>query len=300
MSNTLDRRRFLTAASLGAAAALANGALAVQPLDRTHDSRIKLSCCAYSLRKYLQGKDRSMSLEDFIAKCVEWGLDGVELTSYYFGESTPEYCHQLKRACFLAGIDVSGTAIGNKFAVPAGDERTKQNDNVRKWIDLAVELDAPCMRVFGGPVPKGTDPEEATKWAIEALHDVAPYAAERGVYLALENHGGVTATATGVLAILSGVESEWIGANLDTGNFHSEDPYAELAQVAPYAVNVHLKAEVKAGGKPAQPTDFARVADILRAARYSGYVSLEYESAEDPMTAVPRILGDIRGAFSPA
>ncbi|MBM3499232.1 MAG: sugar phosphate isomerase/epimerase [Armatimonadetes bacterium] len=294
----MNRRRFVTHGGLlGAGVLLAGSGDAVEPLARKTPSRLRLSCCAYSFRQYLLGPGRALSLEDFIALGVEWGLDGVELTSYYFDAQTPEYCHRLRRACFLAGLDVSATAVGNAFAVPPGEERAKQVSIVGRWVDLAVEMGAPCIRVFGGAVPKDTSVEQATTWAIETLREAEPLAAARGIYLALENHGGVTATADGVLAILQGVDSQWVGANLDTGNFHGPDPYAELARVAPYAVNVHVKTAMQAQGKPAEPADYARLVALLREAGFSGYLSLEYEAAEDPKTAVPRVLGEIRAAM---
>ncbi len=297
----MNRRHFVTcsmAAGAGAALLSGAGAFAAEPVARKGPSRLRLSCCAYSLRKYLSGEQKTMSLEDFIGSGAEWGLDGVELTSYYFGAQTPEYCHALRRACFLAGLDVSATAVGNSFAVPPGDGRAKQVGIIRQWVDLAVEMGAPCIRVFGGAVPKDTTAEQATAWAIETLREAEPLAAARGIYLALENHGGVTATPDGVLSILQAVDSQWIGANLDTGNFHGADPYAELARVAPYAVNVHIKTEVKAEGQPGGPADYARIVKLLRDAGFSGYLSLEYEGREEPMTAVPRVLGEIREAMA--
>jgi len=296
----MDRRRFLHTGALGAtAAALAGGriAQAVPPVGRSTPPRLKLSCCAYSYRKYLAGKERSMTMDQFIDLCASMGLDGAELTSYYFEQATPEYDHELRRRCFLAGLDISGAALGTTFAVPPGPDRDKQLAGVRQWIDRAVELGAPCLRVFGGGIPKGVEREEAAQWAIDSLREAAIHARERGVYLALENHGGVTETADDVLRVLQSVESDWVGANLDTGNFHGDDPYADVARVAPYAVNVHLKATMAARGKSAQPADFPRLVGLLREAKYSGYLSLEYESAEDPMTAVPRLIAQVRVAI---
>src|SRR5262249_37593490 len=113
------------------------------------------------------------------------------------------------------------------------------------------------------------------------------HAAKFGVYLALENHGGITGTAEQVLAIVKAVNHDWFGVNFDTGNFHGEDPYAELAQIAPYAVTVQIKTEVQRKGKPKEEADLKRVIDLLRSVNYRGYVALEYEAAEDPRTAVP-------------
>ena len=54
--------------------------------------------------------------------------------------------------------------------------------------------------------------------------------------------------------------------NLDTGNFHGPDPYAEIAAAAPYAVNVQVKTEIRRMGRSKEPADLARVIGILREA----------------------------------
>jgi hypothetical protein len=91
------------------------------------------------------------------------------------------------------------------------------------------------------------------------------------------------------------VQSPWFGINLDTGNFHTADPYASLAQCAPYAVNVQVKTEVRAkDAKNNVPADLPRLAAILRDSGYQGWVALEYEAAEDPRKAVPVALAQLK------
>jgi sugar phosphate isomerase/epimerase len=114
------------------------------------------------------------------------------------------------------------------------------------------------------------------------------------VFLGLENHGGIVAEAADLLDLVRAVKSPWVGINLDTGNFRTADPYADLARCAPYAVNVQIKAELQPRGKPQGPADLARLVRILREAGYQGYVALEYEAAADPWTAVPPLLGRLR------
>ncbi|MBC8096329.1 MAG: sugar phosphate isomerase/epimerase, partial [Akkermansiaceae bacterium] len=70
--------------------------------------------------------------------------------------------------------------------------------------------------------------------------------------------------------------------------------YKDFAACAPYAVNVQWKAEISPRGGQKQPADLKRIVKILRAANYQGYVALEYEAAEDPWTAVPRLLKEMR------
>jgi len=69
----------------------------------------------------------------------------------------------------------------------------------------------------------------------------------------------------------------------------------DFAQLAPYAVNVQVKSEIRrAGAKENEPADLARVVKILRDANYQGWVALEYEAKEDAWKAVPPILAQLR------
>ena len=116
--------------------------------------------------------------------------------------------------------------------------------------------------------------------------------------LALENHGGLTETAAGLLSLVRDVQSPWFGVNLDTGNFHSDDPYAELAQLAPYAVNVQVKVSMVPSGKKRERADFARLAQIVRDAGYRGYIVLEFEENDAPREACRRHVDEMRAAFA--
>ena len=85
----------------------------------------------------------------------------------------------------------------------------------------------------------------------------------------------------------------WFGVNFDSGNFETDDPFADLAKIAPYAVNAQLKVSISPGGKR-QPADFERIVRILKDAGYRGFVALEYEESESPFKAIPRILDQLR------
>jgi sugar phosphate isomerase/epimerase len=236
-----------------------------------------------------------MTLEDFIRLCAELNLDGTELTSYYFPKDFDHsYLMHIKELTFRLGLDISGTAIANDFCLPPGEARDKTLAHTRQWIDYAATMGAPVIRIFAGQVPKGDSEEAAIERCAAGINESLDYAAQRGVCLALENHGGITATPEQMLRIIQRVkDSAWFGVNLDGGNFHTADPYADLARIAPYAVNAQLKTDVHPGNKR-EDTDLARVVRILADAGYRGYIVLEYESQEDPKTAVPRHIETLR------
>jgi sugar phosphate isomerase/epimerase len=52
-------------------------------------------------------------------------------------------------------------------------------------------MGAPVIRIFAGDVQKGTTEPQARQWCIEAIQRCCEYAGQRGVVLALENHGGI-------------------------------------------------------------------------------------------------------------
>ena len=290
----MNRRDFTAALAALPAMALTGGATAIDPIKRAGAPSMKLSLAAYSFRDALAGPKKSMTLDDFVDLASLYPLEAVEPTSYYFPEpATPQYCRSLRRHAFIQGLSISGTAVRNTFTYPPGPQLDKEIDHVKRWVDLAAELHAPTIRIFAGDLQKGTSEADARKWCVDAIHRACEHAATRGVILALENHGGIVTTIDQMLSIVREVKSEWFGVNLDSGNFQSADPYADLARLAPYAVVAQVKVEMTTA-KVKGPADLARVIKILRDVNYRGYVVLEYEAAEDPRQAVPRYLQQLR------
>jgi sugar phosphate isomerase/epimerase len=282
------RRGFLRLAGGAlAGAAVVGRALAVPRLWPSDEpARIRVGSCAYSLRDLLTAKPPTMDLFGFLDYCKSIELDGVELTQYYFpAQVDADYLKRLVDRCAELGLTVSGGAVGGALTGPVA-EKADTLAMIRTWLGYYQTLGAPLMRIFAGEAPKETSVSQAREWVVACISECLPAAEEAGVRLALENHGGVVADPEGVLEILGAVDSPWLAANLDTGNFHGEDPYADLARVAPYAANVHAKISVSAAGKPAEPADWDRLGRMLLDVGYRGFVSIEYEGAQPPLEGV--------------
>ncbi len=304
MLGPISRRRWLCDASLlftgcAVAAQLPRSAVAIEAVQRNGKPKFKFSLAAYSYRDLLTAKPPKLSLEDFIRDCAAMGLEGTELTSYYFPpEPSNEYLTGLKRLAFELGLDVSGTAVGNNFCLPPGPERDHEIAQVKRWIDHAAVLGAPVIRIFSGNAQEGQSADEAHRLAVAGIEECCAAAGERGVMLALENHGGLTETADGMLKLVRDVQSPWFGVNLDTGNFRTADPYGDLAQLAPYAVNVQVKVVMQPSGGAKAPANYKKLAKLLADNAYRGYIVLEFEEDEDPRVACPRHMTEMREAFS--
>jgi sugar phosphate isomerase/epimerase len=292
------RRNFLqTAVAAGAALALPATAGAIEPIRRNGKAHLRLSLAAYSYNRHLALKGKAkptMTLEDFIDTAAGMDLPAVELTAYYFPRTTPEYLAAIKGRCTRLGLDVSGTAVGNNFCVASPDALRTQLNSVKSWVEHSARLGAKTMRIFAGNAPRGEDVEAVRKRCVAAIQEACDHAAKHGIFLALENHGGITATADQLLALVRAVKHDWFGVNLDTGNFHTPDPYADMARAAPYAVVCQVKTEVFPAGKQKEEADLSKVLGILRKAHFRGYVALEYEAREDPKTAVPRYVAALK------
>lgn len=302
-SNTtgLSRRQFI-----GAAAAAGVAISADPTLQSTSAARkplqIRSSLAAYSFRNVLphDGQPGKITLHDWFEWCADQGLSAVEPTSYYFSAEDPAYLNSLKAKAFKLGLDISGTAIRNDFCHLDEAVRREWINHVKKWCNHSMRIGAPVIRIFAGNKHAKVDDAQALAWSIECMKECCDYAGDRGVFLAIENHGYLTQTSVELMKIVEGVDHEWLGVNLDTGNF-TKDAYGNIERMVPHAVNVQLKVEIiGADDKTREEADIDRIVRILRDGGYRGYVALEYESNPDPYVAVPKYLAKLNEAIQKA
>lgn len=296
MTTQPHRRGFLLGSLAGAGALGVGAANAIEPIRRQGRPLMRLSLAAYSFRQALdlRRKPPTMNLDGFIDLTATMPFDAVELTEYYFPETSPRYLAGLKGRCTRLGLDISGTAIRTDFCVNNAARLKEQIDHTRRWIEITSRLGGKTIRIFGGTVARDDNEDRARRQCIDAMQQCCEYAGQFGVYLALENHGGITGTSEQMLALVRAIKSDWFGVNLDSGNFRTKDPYADLERLAPYAVVVQMKTEIAREGRKPEEADLKRLFQMIRNVNYRGYVVLEYEAAEDARVAIPRYARQMR------
>ena len=264
-----------------------------------------MGLAAYSLRNYFQYKKGNpqrpasdgptIDMSGFLDYCVDQGIESAELTSYFFPPAADDdYFRDLRREAFLKGVAISGTAIGNNFSIGAGPRLENEVEQAIGWIDRAAVLGAPHIRFFAGRGHELSENPVRLDEAAEALVRCAEHAGSKGIFLGVENHGGLTPEQ--LLTIVRRVDSPWLGINLDTGNFHTDDPYGDLVKCVDYAVNIQVKASMKTPDGKKYPADFEKIGDILDEAGYQGFVILEYED-EKPYENIPPTMQRLRAAL---
>lgn len=269
------------------AAASAAAALDAQPAPKY---RFRAGLVAYSYRKELAAK--TISYEDVIHRIVDWGLDGLDCTVYWFPDTSPEYLASLRKTAFKNGVQIYNAGVRVQLSQPTAELQRAEFENIRKWVDVADRIGASHVRVFGGNVPKGATEPQAIAWAAEVLKRGAEYAGGKGITLGVENDYGLTLAAAPTAEIVKQAGSPWAGVNVDTGNLRT-DTYKQLELLLPYATSVHLKREVAGPDGKKEPADWSRLLAMLGNAGYKGYVGLEYE-ANDAPADVPRLAAELR------
>jgi sugar phosphate isomerase/epimerase len=295
------------------------GALQTAPTPAPPRIPLKLALSTYS---YWHFKGEKPAVEWVIEQAAQLGVHGIDLLHRQMAiaelgrldAACHAYCQKIKRHALRCGVDLACLSVLQDFVSPNPAERYKWIAHTEKCIEIAYALGIPCIRISSGrwktipdfeefmkargvePVLPGYTEDDGFKWCIESIHECTALAEQRGVVLALENHWGLSGTPEGQLRIINAVDSPWVGALMDTGNF-MENPYDKLVQIAPKTVFVQAKSYAGGGEFYTLDLDYKRIAKILRDANYTGYVSLEMEGREPAETAVPKGLAEIRAGF---
>lgn len=310
----MNRRDFMLA---GATAAVGTGLAAGDSPSPAAAATVRrpnsIGISSYSFWGFR--RDDLRPIDVCIDHAARMGFDGLEILMRQLASTERAELMKIKRHAFLAGLPLMGYSTHQGFLSPDPEKRAAQVSHTIDCLEQAYQLGIPTMRVNSGtwgtsksfdelmanrgeekPLQGHTE-EDAYGWVIEAYRQLAAEAAKRGVVMGLENHWGLGRTPEGVKRVVDAVDSPWLRVTLDTGNF-LEDPYDRLRQLAPDTVLLQAKTYFGGGVWYTLDLDYGRIATIMRDAGFSGWVSLEFEGKEDPLTAIPISLEWLRGAFA--
>lgn len=307
----MNRRHFITSAACSAAAVpLLHGQQKAQEEASVQPNRIGVS--SYSFWGFR--RDHLRDIPTCLDHAARMGFDGFEVLQRQLESVDNAELQKIKRHAFLNGLDLMGYSTHQGFLSPDEEKRKKNIKHTIDCIEQAYALGIPTMRVNSGtwgtsknfdelmerrgvePPIEGYTEEDAYGWVIAAYEEIVPVAEKCGVVLGLENHWGLGVTPAGIKRVVEAVDSPWLRVTLDTGNF-LEDPYDRLEELAGEAVLVQAKTYYGGGVWYTLDLDYPRIGKIFKKAGFKGYVSLEFEGKEDPLTAIPKSLAMLRTAF---
>jgi sugar phosphate isomerase/epimerase len=267
---------------------------------------------------YRSVRSQGMDIPGFIQTAKDAGAEGVELLDFFYKDVQADHA-AAERALEATGLPCPIFSVAQNFAKTDPAERSAQLAKIVFGVDEAVAFGAGVVRVFAGDIAEGITYDQAFEWIVEGLSEASKYAAQKGKRLGLENHGKLAGRGDQVRTLIEAVRersgTDALGANPDTGNFLlvNQPSHEAIRQVAAYATMVHFK-----DFKP-EPTghqgfayealdgsrfvgtavgegsvDLRKCIQALHEAGYNGWLSVEYEGEEDPMTAVPRSIANAK------
>ncbi|KRF06600.1 xylose isomerase [Paenibacillus sp. Soil766] len=251
-----------------------------------------------------------------LSEAKRMGYDGIELRGIdgemYLPRARPFLPENIEQTLIdieRSGLEICCLDASSSFHDP--DKLAQAIQEGKDYIDLAVQLKVPYIRVFGDLVPQ-TDSRAAVVARIStALTELGQYAEGKQVTVLLETHGDINNYQI-IQEILAAASSSALGLLWDFGHpfFNKEDPEVTYRELAPYIKHTHVKDakilplghELCLIGEGDVPV--AEMIHILKRNHYDGWLSLEFEKKwypdllDEPEVSLPAYMAYVKGILA--
>ena len=237
---------------------------------------MKLSLLSFNI-----GKD--LELPELLKAAHENGFVGVELRCQLGHKHGVELdlddaARQSVRDAFDDNyVDIAGLTVSNRFQYPDKKERQASVDEVKRYIELAADLDAGRVRVFGNDMPAGVPRSDVIQYVGESLRELGEFAEDFDIEVNLEMHGQFNRWRFARRAV-EVADHPLIGIvyNCDPRDVIGGSVAATVDHVLPYIQHVHMH-ELS---DPRYPHH--EFIPMLNKLDYTGYLSAEIEPSSEP------------------
>ena len=278
---------------------------------------MKIGVSSYSFSKYI---DKTGC--DYFTVCdkaKEIGFDGIEfinLNKKCAVDDEIKTAKEIKAYCEKIGLEIVAYTVGANLL--AGD-LDAEIANLKHCVDVAEALGVKTMRHdIAYALPEGKTWWEVIDDLVPSIREITNYAKAKGIRTCSENHGYIFQAPERVKAVIDAVADANYGWLIDIGNFLCADcqPLPSVKTALPYAMHVHAKDFLYKDGSFPKPSGFnltttggnylrgtvvghgvVPVKDCLNAIKASGYdgwISLEFEGAEENIYALTEGLNNIK------
>ena len=301
-----DRRNFIRDLGILSAAAGLSSLLPLEGFAADKKDFFQISLAQWSFHKALfAGK---MTNLDFPLKAKnDFDIHIVEYVSPFFKkkETDKAYLKELKDRTDSEGIQNHLIMIDGEGNLGDLDDKARliAVENHYKWVDAAKFLGCKTIRV--NAAGKGTA-EEIKASAIDGLGKLTEYGEKNKINVIVENHGGYSSDGNWLSSVIKGVNNPYCGTLPDFGNFRISaeqeyDKYQGVRDLMPYAKGVSAKTHnFKEDGEETD-IDYTRMFEIIKAAKWTGIVGIEYEgsilSEEEGIRKTKELLERVRNKF---
>lgn len=245
------------------------------------------------------------SWEHIVSEAVRLGYDGIEIRGIegemYLPKAKPFLPENLEATLNLLkkqNLEICCLDTSCRFH----DSATFDNfiEEGKASIDLAEKLNAPYIRVFGDAIPNLEKKEETISKVAKGLDALGQFAENKAVYVLIETHGDFSSSKD-LLQVLEKTTTKSIGVLWDVNHpYKAFDESFDITynRLGKYIKHVHLKDSIGSGknarlcmvGEGDLPVLDA--INFLKAKKYDGYLSLEWEKKWHPELPEPEIAID--------
>lgn len=226
---------------------------------------------------------------DYVIKRLsEIGYDGIEL-GCASPVAYPPYMDERERGrigdllkkhniAISSVLPCPGGGMGNNVSSPIKKERETAVQSYKDCIKLGADLGAKiCLYVAGWQI-WGVEKKQALDWSRECLVEVAKYAKELGVTIAVEPtsmDSNVIETADDAIELMRSTELENVKVMFDTIHvlYRKEIITDYIERMGKDLVHLHVSDLDRM--PPGSQTDFTLMTEALRKIGYEGYLTME-------------------------
>jgi sugar phosphate isomerase/epimerase len=300
------RRTFMKSAAFAAAAigggqaAFAQGVNAPESTAFRGDEDglfFKISLAQWSLNKALFGG--KLDNLDFPAYTKDnFDIHAVEYVNQFWPSADKAYAKDLLKRTQDIGVKNVLIMIDGEGQLGGQDEAKRKEavENHYKWVEAAEILGCHAIRVNAGGRGSELDVAHA---ATKSLTELSRFAADYGISVIVENHGGFSSRASWLASVIRNTGMVNCGTLPDFGNFRvsrteSYDMYLGMRELMPFAKGVSAKSHEFDEEGIEKAKDFYRILKIVKDAGFRGYIGIEYEgrtlSQDDGIKATKELL----------
>jgi len=316
--NLPSRRRFLASSTAIAAAAVLPRFAAAQGKEPL----FKISLAQWSLHKAMKAGE--LANRDFakVAK-QDYGIDGIEYVNQLWTDLGKDWMESAKDKAYVGELKKRADDLGVKSLLIMCDnpgnlgdsdeaKRTTAIEGHYRWVEAAKELGCHSIRVNARSNTK-LSPEEQQKLVADGLRRLSEFAAQHGLNVIVENHGGLSSDGKWLTGVMKLVDRKNCGTLPDFGNFRigdakeaapkEYDRYLGVDELMPFAKGVSAKSHDFDEQGNETRTDFFKMMDlVVKKHGYHGYCGIEYEgtklSEPEGIRATKKLLERVREKMS--
>jgi len=260
----------------------------------------RIAVASYPFRNYLAGRkdplgSHKLELKDFSAHVAEkFNIRKIEPWSEHFRSPDDDYLQEIRVEVEKTDGMIVNIAVDGEHSPYAANkaEREKYVAFSKQWVDAAATAGSPSIR---SNMPRASDSEPNAQRAADSLSQVIEYAATKNIVVNLENDNPLSEDPFFIVQVIEKVNSPWLHALPDFANSlvtgREDRAYHGVQAMFAHAYNLcHVKAlETNEQGMKFR-VDLPRTFGIMRAARYKGYCSMEFDSPGDPYKGTSELI----------